>query len=163
MLRLGGHRGAALKGCKLVRISIKTPARVCLVDVTKDVGSAVGESEPQDGVCHVWCPHTTAAITLNEGADPDVGEDLKGAFERLVPRMPFSHAEGNSPAHFLSSLLGQHLCLPVEKGKPILGTWQAIFLCEFDGPRTRNLLVKFVPDRLAGPTSNGDPHEAESS
>lgn len=108
-----------------------------LVDITNRVARAV---EGEDGVWLVYVPHTTAGVTINEGADPDVARDILMAWERLVPEdLPYRHAEGNAPAHVLSCLAGSSVLVAVEDGQLKLGTWQAIFFCEFDGPRSRRV------------------------
>jgi len=95
-----------------------------------------------DGVCHVFVPHTTAGVTINEGADPDVAADLEAQLGRMVPHEAgYSHAEGNSDSHIKTALIGPACTAPVSGGKLALGTWQAIFLCEWDGPRTRKVEV----------------------
>lgn len=125
-------------------IQVKTPAHSAAVDITARVAGAVKEAGISSGVCLVYTPHTTAALTVNEGADPDVMEDVLAALERLVPwRGDYRHAEGNSAAHIKSILVGGGVQLIVESGRLALGTWEKIFLCEFDGPRTRKVFVAF--------------------
>jgi secondary thiamine-phosphate synthase enzyme len=100
----------------------------------------------RDGVCHVFVPHTTAGVTINEGADPDVARDIEAHLSKLVPEDPgFEHAEGNSDSHIKTTLVGPSATAPVRSGRLALGTWQAIFLCEWDGPRTRNVEVAVTP------------------
>jgi secondary thiamine-phosphate synthase enzyme len=112
------------------------------VDITSNVGSAVERSGVRDGVCHVYVPHTTAGVTINEGADPDVARDLERHLAKLVPvDAGFEHTEGNSDAHIKTALVGPSVNAPVRAGRLALGTWQAIFLCEWDGPRTRDVEV----------------------
>lgn len=125
-------------------IEVSSQRRRQLVDVTSFVQESVGGSGVEDGVCHVVVPHTTAAVCLNENADPDVAEDLLAAFDALVPAVRFRHAEGNSDAHFLSSLIGTSVAIPISDGELRLGRWQAIYLAEFDGPRKRELWVTCV-------------------
>lgn len=126
-------------------IEVETSARSQLVDVTRKVAEALG-AERGDGVCHVFVLHTTAGITINENADPSVGRDLLAHLERLVPwEGGYAHSEGNSAAHIKASLLGSCVSLPVQAGRLVQGTWQGIFLAEFDGPRRRRLAVQFVP------------------
>ncbi len=116
-----------------------------MVDVTGLVLDAVAAAGIDEGICLVSCPHTTAAVTVNENADPDVRNDLLKAFAELSPDRPwFRHAEGNSRAHLLSSLVGPSVALPVIGGRLALGTWQAVWFCEFDGPRRRSLKVSVV-------------------
>ena len=126
------------------RFSIRTQ-REGFSDITREVAQAVRESGIQSGICLVYCPHTTAAITVNENADPDVVRDLLFALRETFPDRPeFRHAEGNSAAHLKSSALGCDQMLPVEGGRLVLGTWQGIYFCEFDGPRTREFFVQVV-------------------
>ncbi|QER41410.1 YjbQ family protein [Thermodesulfobacterium sp. TA1] len=123
-------------------ITVKTHKKVELIDITEEV---VKRLPPKDGICVLYVPHTTAGIIINEGADPSVKEDLIMAFERIAPEnLPYKHLEGNSPGHVKSSLTGPSLTFIVEKGKPVLGTWQRIFFAEYDGPRTRKVFLKFL-------------------
>jgi secondary thiamine-phosphate synthase enzyme len=116
-----------------------------MLDITAEVQRRVPPAFT--GACHVFCPHTTAALTINENADPDVVGDMLMELERLVPwRNPkYRHAEGNSAAHVKAALLGAAVSVPVEQGRLRLGTWQAIYFCEFDGPRARQITVQFLP------------------
>jgi len=124
---------------------LATPAREAMLDITPQVRAAIRQSGVRQGVCLVHCPHTTAALTLNENADPDVPADVLAALERAVPRRgPYRHAEGNSAAHVKSSLVGATLQLIVAEGEPLLGTWQGVFFCEFDGPRQRRFHVSVL-------------------
>jgi secondary thiamine-phosphate synthase enzyme len=118
-----------------------------LVDISRKVRSAVRESGVPDGVCYVYVPHTTAAIAINENTDPDVREDILAALDRAVPRAApyYKHAEGNAHAHIKATLVGASQAIPVQAGHLALGTWQTIFLCEFDGPRTRKVVVSVIP------------------
>ena len=130
----------------MISLSIETDTRVALVDVTDLVANALGASGLREGAALVYCPHTTAGLTINEHADPSVRRDIAMALERLVPEdLPFAHLEGNSDAHVKASLIGASVLVPVEGGRPTLGTWQGIFFCEFDGPRRRRLLVQPLP------------------
>jgi secondary thiamine-phosphate synthase enzyme len=124
--------------------SIRTPAREALVDMTSQVEAYAGEAGPGfDGVVHVFVPHTTAGVTVNEGADPSVAWDMIATLARLVPRDDsYRHREGNSDAHVKTSLVGSHLTLPVVGGRLWLGTWQSIYLAEFDGPRDRRVYLQ---------------------
>ena len=116
-----------------------------MVDVTAQVEQAVRASGATAGICQVFVPHTTAGITLNENADPDVQRDILTALDRLVPaRGDYQHGEGNSPAHVKASLMGASLTLPIQDGRLLLGRWQGITFCEFDGPRQRDLVVNIV-------------------
>jgi secondary thiamine-phosphate synthase enzyme len=122
-------------------IELQTTARRQLLDVTAKVDQALSELGARDGVCHLWVPHTTAAVIVNENADPDVGRDLLAAYEALVPGLRFAHGEGNSDAHLLATLLGSSLTVPVQSGRLHLGTWQGVYFAELDGPRRRRLWV----------------------
>ncbi|MBI5549406.1 MAG: YjbQ family protein [Deltaproteobacteria bacterium] len=123
---------------------ISTTRRCELVDVTSKVQDAVRAAGLKSGLVVVYCPHTTAAITINENADPDVRTDLLMALERAVPNEGFRHSEGNSDAHTKTSLVGPSVTAIVEDGQTQLGTWQSIFFCEFDGPRRRKVWVQTV-------------------
>jgi secondary thiamine-phosphate synthase enzyme len=124
---------------------VKTGRRTQLVDVTEEVAKMVASSGIAGGVCHVFVPHTTAGVMINEHADPDVATDLEGVFDRLVPhRGPYRHAEGNTDSHAKAVMVGASCVVFVEGGKLALGTWQGVFLCEFDGPRERKVWVKVV-------------------
>lgn len=121
---------------------VRTPAEA-LVDITARVQAAVDASGVRAGVCTVFVPHTTAGVTINENADPDVPHDILLALRTMVPNLPgFRHGEGNSAAHVKASLLGSAATVLVEDGRLRLGTWQGIFLAEFDGPRTRKVWVR---------------------
>ena len=126
-------------------IEIRTRAKEEFVDLTAEVGRVVAASGVASGVCVVAVPHTTAGITVNENADPDVRADLLMTLRRIVPNaLPYAHAEGNSPAHVKAALVGSSVSLIVEDGRLQLGTWQGIFFCEFDGPRTRKVWVQVI-------------------
>jgi secondary thiamine-phosphate synthase enzyme len=126
--------------------AVQTKRRAQLVDVTARVAEAVERSRIRDGVCHVFVPHTTAGVTINEGADPNVARDIETHLASLVPKESgFEHAEGNADSHIKTVLIGTACAAPVRGGKLALGTWQAIFLCEWDGPRTRRIEVAVVP------------------
>jgi secondary thiamine-phosphate synthase enzyme len=134
------------------RISVLTRAKTGLEDITHRVGEVVRRSGVQDGVCHVYIPHTTAGVIINENADPDVGRDILARLEALVPeRGSYRHVEGNAPGHIKASLVGSSQMVPIEKGRLALGRWQGIYLCEFDGPRDRTVLVQVVSNALARP------------
>lgn len=125
-------------------ITLDTRLREKFIDVTGQVQDAVRESGIRDGLCLVYCPHTTAALTVNENADPDVVNDILKSLSDIVKDKEFAHSEGNSPAHVKSSLVGCSLTFIVESGRLALGTWQGIYFCEFDGPRKRKIVVKVV-------------------
>ena len=125
-----------------VSFQVQTRRRAQLVDITEDVADAVTRSGVAEGTCHVFVPHTTAGVTINEGADPDVAADIESLLGEIVPKeAAFEHAEGNSDSHIKTVLVGPSCTAPVREGKLALGTWQAIFLCEWDGPRTRRVEV----------------------
>ncbi len=127
-------------------LEIRTLQRVAFVSITGDVQSVVTEQDWQDGILTLYVPHTTAGITINENADPDVVRDITFEINKLVPfEDGYHHMEGNSAAHIKSSLFGASATLIVENGRLIIGTWQGIFLTEFDGPRSRKVFLKFIP------------------
>jgi secondary thiamine-phosphate synthase enzyme len=125
-------------------ISISTRDRSEMVDITSKVEEELKRSGLKDGVCLLYVPHTTAGITINEAADPSVVADVQATLNRLVPwEGPYRHLEGNSAAHIKSSLVGNSVIVFVESGRLKLGTWQGVFFCEFDGPRSRKLYMRF--------------------
>jgi secondary thiamine-phosphate synthase enzyme len=127
------------------QIEIKTGSRFQMIDLTGQVRTAVRESGVKSGICHVFVPHTTAAVTINENADPDVPKDILYELDRVIPLNDnYRHIEGNSAAHVKASLIGASETVFIEGGDLVLGTWQSIFFCEFDGPRTRQVFVKIV-------------------
>ncbi len=130
-------------------ISVKTGRRMELVDISSDVQRIVTESKVESGICHLYVPHTTAAITINEAADPSVVSDIERTLSKLVPEgdRAYRHTEGNSDAHIKSSMIGVTQEVFVENGNLVLGTWQGIFFCEFDGPRRRRVLIRINPTR----------------
>lgn len=113
-----------------------------MVNITASVREVLKDSGLQEGIVVIDCPHTTAGMTINENADPDVVRDLLKALEAMVPDLDYQHAEGNSPAHLKASLMGSSVTVPVTHGELALGTWQGIYFCEFDGPRTRRFYVQ---------------------
>jgi len=116
-----------------------------LIDVTTRLQDVISEQGISDGLCTVFNPHTTAGVTINEGADPDVQDDIIGALQRIVPKdYPYKHIEGNSPSHIMATLTGSSVAVFIHKGQLQLGTWQRIFFCEYDGPRTRTLTWQIV-------------------
>ncbi len=126
-------------------ISVKTGGRTDLRNVTEEVERALGRSGVQEGICTVFVAHTTAGVTINENADPAVSDDIAATLDRMVPwNGPYRHGEGNSAAHLKASLVGSSVTVPVHGGRLALGTWQGIFLCEFDGPRTRSVHVQAI-------------------
>lgn len=126
-------------------IDISTSSRSQLVDITARVQKAVSESDITDGLCHLWVPHTTAGITVNENADPSVARDILMELDKRIPwEDGYAHSEGNSAAHVKSTLVGCEKTLIIEDGRLALGTWQGIYFCEFDGPRKRQVWLKLV-------------------
>jgi len=121
--------------------AVSTSKTMQFSDITAQVQKAVTASGIAEGVCHVYNPHTTAGLTINEGADPAVQADILAALQKIVPtNHPYQHLEGNSPAHVMTSLVGSSVTVFIENGRLQLGTWQKIFFCEFDGPRSRKVL-----------------------
>ena len=139
-----GTRPLLREGGAVKRFELQTGAYE-LVNITAQVRDAVRESGVDEGLCCVYCPHTTAAIIINENADPDVVHDLKLALADTFPdRAEFRHFEGNSAAHLKSSVVGASELIPVSGGQPVLGTWQGVYFCEFDGPRSRHFFVQVI-------------------
>jgi secondary thiamine-phosphate synthase enzyme len=131
----------------LTHVNVKTTKRNEFINITGLIEKELKDSGVQRGVCHVFVPHTTAGVTINEGADPSVQKDVLATLARLIPHEGrYLHAEGNSDAHVKSSVVGVSVSVPVEGGRLMLGTWQAIFFCEFDGPRHRRVTVSFMGD-----------------
>ncbi len=127
------------------RLEVATSSRAQMVDVTREVQRVVSESGVQEGFCHIYVPHTTAGIAINENADPSVAQDILAVLEKMVPRGgSYRHLEGNADSHVKASIVGSSETVLIEGGRLVLGTWQGLFLCEFDGPRRRRLLVKVV-------------------
>lgn len=125
-----------------VKFTIRTSNQTEFIDITEQVRQAVTERNIHNGICCVFVPHTTAGVTINEGADPDVQKDILGVLNEIVPsRFPYRHSEGNSPAHIKAGLMGSSVQVIIEEGKLLLGTWQSIFFGEFDGPRTRKVYL----------------------
>jgi secondary thiamine-phosphate synthase enzyme len=131
----------------LSRIVVSTKKNVQMLDVTSEVRKAVRRSGVSSGLCLLFCPHTTAGLTINENADPDVVRDMLMEMNKVIPFDDgYRHGEGNSAAHIKSTLFGPSLQLIIENGDLVLGTWQGIYFCEFDGPRQRNLHIKLQKD-----------------
>lgn len=127
-------------------IQINTSARNQFIDITSRVNKFVSGSGISEGVCYIFVPHTTAAVTINENADPTVSADILRTLEKLVPAAgDYAHLEGNSDAHIKSVLVGSSVSILINGGKLALGTWQGVFFCEFDGPRSRKLQIKVIP------------------
>jgi secondary thiamine-phosphate synthase enzyme len=126
-------------------MSVNSRSRTELIDITSQVREAVKKSGLKDGICHLFVPHTTAGITINEGADPSVKRDILTSLNRLVPLDgDYQHAEGNSAAHIKTTMVGTSAVCLIEDSQLVLGTWQSIFFCEFDGPRTRRVYIATI-------------------
>ena len=126
--------------------TLATESRQEMKDITHLVRESVAESGVTEGIAFIFCHHTTAALTINENADPDVKTDIIKTLNKIFPvKGAYSHLEGNSHAHIKSSLIGSSQSVIIKSGKLVLGTWQSIFFCEFDGPRTRKISVKIIP------------------
>lgn len=126
-------------------LTVKTKARTQLIDITSEIQKAVRSSGIFEGLCMLYVPHTTAAITINESADPSVASDIMMVLNEVIPwKADYRHLEGNSPAHIKSTLVGSSEIIAIESGNLVLGTWQGIFFCEFDGPRTRKLHMRLM-------------------
>ncbi|TES84335.1 YjbQ family protein [Candidatus Aerophobetes bacterium] len=125
------------------QITVATRSKTELVDISSEIEKIVEDSGIKDGVCWVFVPHTTAGISINEGADPSVKRDILSRLDKLVPSAErYEHLEGNAPAHIKTSIVGSSETLIIEKGRLLLGTWQSLYLCEFDGPRHRKVIIK---------------------
>lgn len=136
----------------LSHISVFTRGKEVLEEITQRVNDVIRRSGVEEGVCYLYLPHTTAGIMINENADPSVGKDILNRLEALVPNKGnYHHLEGNAPAHIKSCLTGLSLTVPIDNGRLALGRWQGVFLCEFDGPRDRTILVQVLPGQAAGP------------
>ncbi len=132
-------------------ITVKTGSRTEMVDITAGIQDAVSASGMSEGLCMVYVPHTTAAVTINESADPSVKRDMLMVLNQVVPwEADYRHLEGNSPAHVKSSLIGASETIIIKDGSLILGTWQGIFFCEFDGPRSRKVHIQLMPGKFRG-------------
>ncbi len=135
-------------GLKMIQtFQVRTSAQTELINITRSVQEAVQETGVEDGICIVFIPHTTAGVTINENADPSVVQDILMELNKIVPfKEPYRHTEGNSPAHIKASLVGCSQTIFVASRELVLGTWQGIFFCEFDGPRNRKVHVKVISD-----------------
>ena len=126
-------------------INVRSKSRNEFIDITEMVQDVIKEAGAVKGICFLYVPHTTAGLIINEGADPSVQRDIQNALSRLIPHeMNYFHREGNADAHIKSTLVGTSLNVIIDEGKLLLGTWQSIFFCEFDGPRHRRIAVKFL-------------------
>jgi secondary thiamine-phosphate synthase enzyme len=129
----------------LKTLTIKSRSKTEFIDITEDIHEAIKGSGVKSGVCYIYVPHTTAGITINEGADPSVKRDIITTINNIIPfEGDYQHMEGNSAAHIKSTAVGVSLFVLVEDSKPLLGTWQSVYFCEFDGPRHRRVIVKVV-------------------
>ncbi|MBI3377691.1 MAG: hypothetical protein COZ31_07885 [Nitrospirae bacterium CG_4_10_14_3_um_filter_44_29] len=129
-------------------INVRSSQRSEFIDITEKVNEVIKEAGIVSGICYVYVPHTTAAVTINEGADPSVHRDIQNALTRLVPQeMNYSHREGNADAHIKSSIIGTSQLVIIDEGRLVLGTWQAVYFCEFDGPRHRRVTLKLIADK----------------
>ena len=127
------------------RIQVKTNSRAEFIDITSNISKIVQKRGIKEGVCYVYVPHTTAAVTINENADPSVPKDIQNELNKIVPwNGHYTHMEGNAAAHIKSTIVGSSVYIPVSDGKLALGTWQGIFFCEFDGPRHREVFVQTI-------------------
>ena len=136
----------------LSHINVFTRGKEVLEEITQRVNDVVHRSGVQEGVCYLYLPHTTAGIIINENADPSVGRDILDRLDTLVPdKGNYHHLEGNAPAHIKSTLTGLSLMVPIDNGRLALGRWQGVFLCEFDGPRDRTIVVQVLSSQAAGP------------
>ncbi len=128
-------------------LNIKSKSRTEFIDITQDVQKIINEEDVKNGICYLYVPHTTAGITINEGADPSVQRDIQNLLSRVAPQdLNYLHREGNADAHIKSTIIGNSIFVFIEDGRPVLGTWQSIYFCEFDGPRHRRVAIKIIPD-----------------
>ena len=133
----------------LIKLSVSTTQHTQMLDITDRIRKAVEDSGIRDGICTVFIPHTTAAVTINENADPDVVRDFTTEINKLVPwEDGYRHMEGNSAAHLKASMIGFSQQIIIDGGRLLLGTWQGVWFCEYDGPRRRSVYVKLMGDRL---------------
>ncbi|AJG40902.1 hypothetical protein TRQ7_05460 [Thermotoga sp. RQ7] len=129
------------------KLTLRSSSRTQFIDITSEVIRVIEESKVKSGICVVFVPHTTAGVTINENADPSVRHDIMTTLGKLVPAAAnYTHLEGNADSHIKASLVGSSVTLIIENGRPLLGTWQGIYFCEFDGPRTRSVYVKVMED-----------------
>jgi len=134
-----------------IQIEIQTRAKVDLIDITDQIQNALGETGIEEGICFLFCPHTTAGLVLNENWDPSVEKDVAMLLDRMAPEgLPYRHGEGNSPGHIKSILVGTDHFLFIQKGHLQTGSWQGVFFAEFDGPRRRKIWIRAVQDQFSG-------------
>ncbi len=132
----------------LEKLMVDTNTRCQLIDVSKEIQAIINKHKIEQGTVHIFCPHTTAAVTVNENYDPSVPSDITNALSKLIPHhADYTHTEGNADAHIKSAIVGSSRTLFIKDGKIALGTWQGIYLCEFDGPRTREVWIKLIKDK----------------
>ena len=129
------------------KISVRTEQRIQMIDITSEIKKLVKKHDAKNVIVHVFCPHTTAAVTINENNDPSVQTDISETLSRIIPHhVKYSHTEGNADAHIKAAVMGSSRTIFIHEGSMNLGTWQGIFFCEFDGPRTRELWIKIIKD-----------------
>jgi secondary thiamine-phosphate synthase enzyme len=128
----------------MIELNVRSVERTQLINITGQIAAALDGCGQDSRLCHVFVPHTTAAVVINESADPDVARDLSVAYQAMVPEVSFAHAEGNSDAHYLATLLGSSVSIPVENRRLKLGTWQGVFFVDLDGPRRRRVWVQII-------------------
>ncbi len=127
------------------KIPVKTHAKAEFIEITSEVNRTIQKQGVKEGICSVYVPHTTAAVTINENADPSVQKDIINELNKIVPwNSHYTHGEGNSAAHIKSTLVGSSVSIPISNGELALGTWQGIYFCEFDGPRAREVFVQII-------------------
>lgn len=143
-VRLNFHCGSTWQGIRDKKISLQGVKKTELIDITDKIVDAVQKSNVAEGLCVIFTPHTTAALTINENSDPDVQTDMMFGLTSMIPDDDYRHFELNSPSHILSSIIGVSETLLIENSKLILGAWQAVYYCEFDGPREREFYVKII-------------------
>jgi len=132
----------------LEKIKVNTPQRTRLVDITSEIQNIISKHKAKEGIVYIFCPHTTAALTINENADPSVQTDITDTLNKLIPHNSgYAHTEGNADAHIKAAIVGSSRTLFIKNNKIVLGTWQGIYLCEFDGPRTREVWVKIIKEQ----------------
>jgi len=131
---------------EIIKLNVSSAAREEMVEITREVSEKLAENDRSEGICFLFTQHTTCGLTINENADPDVKSDMLGFLKRLIPQYEpnFKHFEHNSDAHIKSSLVGSSVAVPFANGELLLGRWQGIYLCEFDGPRERTVLMKVL-------------------
>jgi len=130
------------------KIAITTSGSMQFIDITARIEQVISREKINEGLCCLFNPHTTAGLTINEGADPTVKDDILAALQKITPHLPYKHLEGNSPAHIMASLMGASLTVLIADQSLVLGTWQKIFFCEFDGPRSRSIHWRILPAAL---------------